>query len=305
MMVLSKELEITITPNLFKNFKELGYENLRSGEKRTIPIEHLPIGSGQKVEVKCDVCGCEKEIKYQDYNKNISKYGIYSCSRKCAQQKVEITNLEKYGCKAPAQSKDVLNKMMATKFDKYGDPTFVNVEKIKSTSLKRYGIIGYNNREKCKNTKFKNHGDPFYTNREKAEQTMEERYGEKYSAHIKEIFEKQQKNAMLAKIHKSTGLYYRGSYEKQFLDYCFSKNINIKQGPTIRYEFEGDELIYYPDFYYEPLNLIIEIKSEYTFKKDLKKNLLKKKGCKIQGYNFIFIIDKFMKEFEMIIKSSN
>jgi hypothetical protein len=302
-MILNKGIEITITPNLFQHFDKLGYENLRSGEKKIIPIEHLPVGSGQRVGVKCDVCGCEKEIKYQDYNKNISKYGIYSCSRKCSQQKVEITNLEKYGCKAPAQSEEVLNKMMNTKLDKYGDPTFVNVEKRNETSLKLHGIVGYNNREKCRDTKLKNYGDPYYTNREKAEQTMEKRYGEKFPSHVKEIFQKQQKNAMLAKKYKSTGLYYRGSYEKDFLDYCYSNKIDIQQGPTIRYEFESSELIYYPDFYYEPLNLIVEIKSEYTFKKDLKKNLCKKKGSKDKGYNFIFIIDKYMKEFEMIIKS--
>ncbi len=304
-MLLNKEIEITITSNLFKHFKELGYENLRSGEKRIIPIEHISIGSGQKVDVKCDVCGSDNKIKYQDYNKNIYKYGIYSCSRKCAQQKVEFTNLEKYGCKVPSQSEEVMNKMKATKFDKYGDPTFVNVEKRNKTSLELHGVIGYNNREKCKETKFKNHGDPYYTNRNKAELTMELKYGEKYSSHVEEIFYKQQINSFLLKKHKNTGLFYRGSYEKEFLDYCFTKNINIKQGSTIRYDFENKMLIYYPDFYYEPLNLIIEIKSEYTFKKDLKKNLCKKRGSKLNGYNFIFIIEKYMKEFESIIKSSN
>lgn len=280
----------------------MGYENLKSGERRKIPIEHLSKGSGQKVLAKCDVCGCEKKIKFQDYNKNISKHKIYSCSRKCAQQKIETTNLKKYGHKSPAQSKEVQDKIKSKKMKKYGDPTFVNVEKRNETSLKKYGVIGYNNREKCKETKLKNHGNPHYTNRNKAEDTMLKKYGAKYASHIKELFEKQQKNSFLLKIHNNTNLKYRGSYEKEFLDYCFSKKIDIQQGEQIKYIFNNEELMYYPDFYHKPLNLIIEIKSEYTFKKDLKKNLCKKLECKKQGYNFVFIIEKYMKEFEKLIQ---
>lgn len=301
-MIISKEIEITITPSSFKHFSSLGYVDLKCGEKMIIPVENLSKGSGQKIKVKCEVCGFEKEIKYQDYNKNISKHEIYSCSRKCAQKKIEITNLEKYGYKVPAQSKEIMNKVRNTKLLRYGNSTFTNVDKRNYTSMKKYGVIGYNNREKCMDTKLNNHGDAFYTNREKAENTMYEKYGDKYPSHIKEIFDKQQKNAFLLKYHENTCLYYRGSYEKDFLDYCYSKNIEIEQGSTISYLYENKKLTYYPDFYYKPLNLIIEIKSEYTFKKDLKKNLCKKRDCKNQGYNFMFIIDKFMKEFDKIIQ---
>jgi len=70
---------------------------------------------------------------------------------------------------------------------------------------------------------------------------------------------------------------------------------------TIKYEFNNKEKVYYPDFYYQPLNLIIEIKSSYTFYKDLDKNLIKQKQCLDKGYNFIFIIDKKYDEFEKLL----
>ena len=56
--------------------------------------------------------------------------------------------------------------------------------------------------------------------------------------------------------------------------------------------FDNKNKIYFSDFYLENKNLIIEIKSSYTFNVDLKKNLAKQNACIEQGYNFIFIIDK-------------
>ena len=55
--------------------------------------------------------------------------------------------------------------------------------------------------------------------------------------------------------------------------------------------------VYYPDYYLPEYNLIVEIKSDYTYKKELDKNICKRKSCVEQGYNFIFIINKNYDEF--------
>lgn len=58
---------------------------------------------------------------------------------------------------------------------------------------------------------------------------------------------------------------YMGTYEKKFLMFmdtvmhCKSEDI-IAPGPSIKYMWEGKEHLYLPDYYYEPYNLIIEIK---------------------------------------------
>lgn len=50
---------------------------------------------------------------------------------------------------------------------------------------------------------------------------------------------------------------------------------------------------YYPDIYIPKDNLIIEVKSSYTFEKDYLKNKCKEKAVKNQGYNFKFmVVDK-------------
>ncbi len=106
---------------------------------------------------------------------------------------------------------------------------------------------------------------------------------------------------MKIKIHKDTGLRYQGTYEKHFLDFCFENKIPVKKAKTIRYYFDSKRRVYYPDYYLENKNLIIEIKSTYTYKKHLEKNIAKKNSCIEQGFNFIFIIDKNYKDFKSLI----
>ena len=83
----------------------------------------------------------------------------------------------------------------------------------------------------------------------------------------KEVFEKNQISSCLLKTHDLTGLKYRGTYEKDFLDYCINNNISIESGMTIKYFFDNKAKVYYPDFYLKSLNLIIEIKSNYIYEK--------------------------------------
>jgi len=55
--------------------------------------------------------------------------------------------------------------------------------------------------------------------------------------------------------------------------------------------------MYYPDFFIHKLNIIIEIKSSYTYDIDLSKNLDKMNACFNLDYKFIFIIDKNYNDF--------
>lgn len=67
-------------------------------------------------------------------------------------------------------------------------------------------------------------------------------------------------------IGKIYGLYYRSSYEKQFIITCYNNNININIISAESKEFRvpniynGKRKFYYPDFYLPNYNIIIEIK---------------------------------------------
>jgi len=87
-------------------------------------------------------------------------------------------------------------------------------------------------------------------------------------------------------------------YDTKDVVVFFDGSYKIKPIP---YLYENKNKYYHPDFYYKHLNLIIEIKSNYTYNKELNKNLSKRKSCIEKGYKFIFIIDKKYNEFEKLI----
>lgn len=155
---------------------------------------------------------------------------------------------------------------------------------------------------KVKKTNLKKHNDENYCNKEQIRKTLLKNYGVEHSMQNETSFTKQQKNSYLLKKHNKTGLDYRGSYENDFLDFCFDNNINIIKGKRIEYLFKNKKHYYFSDFYYEPLNLIIEIKSKYTYNVNLELNMIKQKFTISSGFNYLFIIDKKYNEFIDMLK---
>jgi len=395
-MLLDNKIEILVkSSNTISKLNNIGISS-KIGDIVEIDISDLWKGSNIEVNVKCDLCGFEKLIQYNLYNKNIKKYNTYTCSNSCSSFKNKLTKKHKYGYENYANAE----KGKKTKLERYGDENYNNIEKGKKTKLERYGDENYNNIEKIKETNIKNYGvhctflsteviekirntnllkfgnsdfrkseyvknkkEKTFLNRygvtsymktddfkkksketslerygfdnpnkseviknkkvksmlskygyisnsqtelskERLRKTNLERYGVEYPMQLLEFFEKQERNAR--KVEKyNESLYYQGSYEKDFLDYINNLGMldNIKRGPIIDYKIDGKNKKYFPDFYYEDMNLIIEIKSSYYFKKYYKNNISKMGKCIEDGYNFIFIIDKNYKYLEKLIES--
>jgi hypothetical protein len=97
---------------------------------------------------------------------------------------------------------------------------------------------------------------------------------------------------------------YQGTYELDFLALCTDLGFRIEDAHTIRYFYDGKTRSYFPDFYYRPLNLIIEIKSTYTYESNIDKNLAKRNAAIKAGFDFIFIIDKNYDEFINILNNN-
>lgn len=289
-MILTKEVYVTICSANYNYFKQLGYANLKYRSRIKIPIKHLTKGSKEKVLVKCDVCGCEKYINYLDYNKNFKKHNTYSCSQKCGNEKRKATTMLKYGVNSVAKTQYVKEQRERTNIKKYGFKCSLQNKDIKQKAIetlqKNYGV-----NVPSKNKSIVN----------KMKDTNMKKYGVPCTTQVKEIFDKQKRSAFKTKIHKETGLHYQGTYEKDFLDFCFKNNIQVYKGKSIQYSYKNELKTYHSDFYVEIKNLIVEIKSMYTFKKEFGKNLEKRKASLKKGYKFIFIINKNYKEFLKII----
>ena len=142
--------------------------------------------------------------------------------------------------------------------------------------------------------------------KDKIEKTMMEEYGTKNPMQKTEIFDKQQKAGFKRKeyIFPSGRIDSVQGYEPQALDYFIThggneddiitdtKEIESRCG-NIFYHFQDVRHRYYPDLYQISTHKIIEVKSDYTFKKEEDKNLKKREACINAGINFEFwIMDK-------------
>ena len=125
-----------------------------------------------------------------------------------------------------------------------------------------------------------------------------ERYGVESPMQSAIIFNKQQKSSLKTKKHEKSNLSYQGTYELDFLEKYYGK-IRIEKIDPIEYSLNENVHYYHPDFYLPDYNLIIEIKSSYTYNYDIEKNMAKKDYSLKAGYEFIFIIDKDYSFFEL------
>lgn len=300
----------------------------KNGKFFTIDIKELSLNSHKKVIVSCDICKSEKEIKFQDYNKiTKNQRDLYFCFKCCKPksnetkrkkygQKMEIiverqksTTMEKYGVEnisqlsevklkkkatclknynvdVPFRSDDIKDRIKQTNLEKYGHPCPLQNKFIKAKSLKtcleKYGVENVFQSDEIK---------------EKIKLKLIEKYGVDHPMRCENIFYKQMKSSF--RIKEFEGVFYQGTYELDFLTLSNLLNLELEKGPKINYL----ERIYYPDFFLKEKNLIIEIKSTYTFQKEFENNQYKKQACIDLGYNFLFIVDKDYTEFmEFILR---
>lgn len=118
-MILTETVKIKVNSKNIEYLKSKGYDcDLK--KEININTSDLTIGSHIIIKVKCDVCGTEKELKYQTYYKNYINCNFYSCSNKCSIEKFKMTSVEKYGVENPFQSDEIKNKIKKTNIEKYG-----------------------------------------------------------------------------------------------------------------------------------------------------------------------------------------
>ena len=300
-------------------YKKLGYDVPKKIDtKMEIHTKDLSKGSTIKIRCKCSNCGKIKNIMFKKYKKSIFNHNYYTCHGKCSGKKskntwskkstTEINNITKkrkqtclknHNVENILQSKKIKEKIKQTCLERYGVENISqlsdNSVKVKQTCLERYGNENYNNPNKNKQTCLKNYGVEFPLQseeiRQKYKQTCLKKYGVEHPMQCEDIFLKTFKSSIQKSYYKDTNLHYQGTYEKDFLDNYINK-INIDNGPTIKYNYENKNKVYFSDFFIKSKNLIIEIKSDYTYNLHLEKNLTKQKACVEQGYIFIFIINK-------------
>jgi hypothetical protein len=281
-MIITDEVEVKMNSKHINTYIEMGYSG-KVGEIIKVKVSDLPKGSHIRVSVMCDICSVVKDVKYYGYI-NRTMDSLYYCN-KCSYEKVKANNMKKYGVENTLELECVKNSRQETLKSKYG---IDNISKI--------------SQDKVRMTKYTRYGDMNYNNRELAKKTVKDRYGVDNALQNGFIFKKQQLSGFLCKRYNDN-LYYRGSYELDFIKYCEANYIQVENGPSIKYKYDGMDKIYHSDFYLPEYDLICEIKSNYYYNLYIDKNNIKKEACLERGYKFIFIIDKDYSILEEIKKA--
>lgn len=227
---------------------------------------------------KCNIC-VKKNIK--NTISNIDNYKENNLKKSIK------TNLIKRGVEFPMQSDNVKDKLKYNLVNKYN---VINVFQMDST------------KDKIKLTNINNLGCEYPMQnikiQEKSKLTSRIKYGVDYPIQNTKVFGNNKRNRFKKKDYKlpSGNIIKIQGYENLALDILL-KTYNedeiitdTEKIPIINYIFKNKQKKYYPDIYIPKDNIIIEVKSTYTYKIKLEQNLAKKKYVLENKYLFEFWI---------------
>lgn len=269
---------------------------------------------------KCENINCEKGV--------IFKRGkpLKYCSIKCRpgnwnQEKIKQTLEKRYGVKTPMDvekfkikhkesnkiswnknKENIIQKAKITKYVKYGNENYVNVNKIKDTIYKKYGVEHISKTKKFREES----SDRMKKNNPMKDNKVVEKMVETYIKNINSGKTKLYKHFKF----KQTTLNYQSKNELFFLEYCELNNLiqRLQNGKCFKFLKKDNKYgkRYISDFLIDN-KLIIEIKSSYILKKQggYKKLNAKIRSVRASGYDFVLILDNDLTDFiEKISKLS-
>jgi len=132
-MYKNRDIEVKINPANFKHYYKLN-TNIKNNETYIFDINDLTKSSSALINVICDECASEKEIKYKYYIKYGFSDGVYYC-RKCnTKKKIQ----EKYGVDNVFQLEKTKDKIKETVNLKYGVDNVSQSEDIQNKKQETY-----------------------------------------------------------------------------------------------------------------------------------------------------------------------
>lgn len=255
-----------------------------------------------------------EEVKKKTKDSNLIKYGVeHTLQVQTIRDKGTQTMIELYGKEHAIQNEDIKKKRVETYIERFGyenalqHPDVLAARRV--TNLERHGVEevlqSKSIQEQIRNTMIETYGaaNPLQCKeiKDRKDNTCEERYGDKDVMHNPEIFEKVVKNSFKRKEYTMPSgnvIVYQG-YENVALDELLKTILedeiinDIKKMPRFMYEFNEKNHRYYPDIYIPSQKRIIEVKSDYTYERQLEQNHSKRDQVIKDGYTFEFwICDK-------------
>jgi len=276
-----------------------------------------------KINRYCIQCSIDVG-KIKKIETNMGKFGKpHAAQNDESKQKTKTTFLENHGVEHPMLLQKTKDKIKATFLENHGVEHPMHLQKtkdkIKETLFKNHGVEHpmhlQKTKDKIKETLFKNHGveHPMHLQetKDKIKKTCLKNWGFENPQQNPEIAEKTSKSSYLRKDYTlpSGKIIQVQGYEHFALDELvkiFNEDEIITGCGSVPeiwwHDKNGKKRRYYVDIFIPCQNKCIEVKSTYTYKKELEENLLKQKAVKDAGYNCeIWIYNEKGKKLECIV----
>lgn len=250
----------------------------------------------------------KKRIKDKRETTNMLRFGVeHAAQNKEVQDKMKITCLERFGVENVYKSPEIIEKIQNTKLEKYDDIYYNNLNKSQETSLEKYGVKSSSSVDFIKNKISISHlsrtKEDIDSSTEKRRGTCKEKYGEYHVMHVEEFFNRCQKNNKNIrhkwypiKLPSGKEISVQG-YERYIIKFLIDVygevNLGLKKSevPKIDYiDFDGNNRKYFPDFFIKTTNTIVEVKSFYTYTKEIIQNMFKQQAVVDAGYGYMLVV---------------
>ena len=146
-MIKNDKIEVFISYRNKTHYLKLGYSPIIN-ENLEIYTKHLPTSSHVKVDVICSICNCESNLRYDKYILNVKRHGFYGC-KKCSRQKAAMTSIDRYGVDNYSKTNEWKEKVENTNLKKFGYKTNllspIYIDKIKNILKEKYGTENFYN----------------------------------------------------------------------------------------------------------------------------------------------------------------
>lgn len=296
-----------VKQNIKYNFELLNYILNRDNSKLSINT-YDKLTRNTTIYFICN-CGIEHS---KDFIYLLKKGGAFcsDCTSKNRKKKCINTCMQRYGVDNPLKDKNIKNKQEATCIERYGQPNPLLCDKFqekrKNTMILNYGVINPSEnsliQEKRKQVFIDKYGvdNPLKNKsiKDKQNATILSKYGVENISQNQTIQEKIQHSSLKFKEYKMPSGEIRKiqGYENlalnELLNYYSENEIKTrrKDVPRIQYSHNEKDRYYFPDIFIPNKNLLIEVKSEYTFNINIDINYKKRDACITNGYNYEFWI---------------
>lgn len=166
-MLITKVVSVDVTKRTVTHYRELGYDiptiyNEKSGKyipdfnsQIMVNTKDLPEHSHVKIQYQCDNCGGVFTTEYHYWN-NAKLPELGDLCHDCATKiKLPQIMIDKYNCKNPSQSPEIIAKKKQTNLERYGNEWAIASEsvrdKIIDVFIDKYGVDNPMKNETVKN----------------------------------------------------------------------------------------------------------------------------------------------------------